>query len=250
MSSGITLTAATRQNLLSLQGTADLLTQTQNRLSTGKKVNSALDDPTSFFTSQALSGRSGDLGNAAQRHLERRPDHPDRQPRYHLDPEAGRFGQVDGQSGAGRQERHHQRPRRHRRHRERQQELPRPRRYRPTAPRTSRRMAQGRFDRYFARRRHHQDRRSVSTPSTLGNNSSDLTKVSATPDRVRDQQPDIQHRRSEGRGFGLRRLATGVSTSATTSAGAHAETVRGRLRQLDAGYRLRQRLQQRPRSRP
>jgi flagellin-like hook-associated protein FlgL len=63
MSSGITLTAATRQNLLSLQGTADLLTQTQNRLSTGKKVNSALDDPTSFFTSQALSGRSGDLGN-------------------------------------------------------------------------------------------------------------------------------------------------------------------------------------------
>ena len=63
MSSGITLTAATRQNLLSLQGTADLLTQTQNRLSTGKKVNSALDDPTSFFTSQALSGRSGDLGS-------------------------------------------------------------------------------------------------------------------------------------------------------------------------------------------
>ncbi|MGU3361634.1 flagellin [Methylobacterium sp. M6A4_1b] len=63
MSSGITLTAATRQNLLSLQGTADLLTQTQNRLSTGKKVNSALDDPTSFFTSQSLTGRSGDLGS-------------------------------------------------------------------------------------------------------------------------------------------------------------------------------------------
>ncbi|KQO96034.1 flagellin [Methylobacterium sp. Leaf91] len=63
MSSGITLTSATRQNLLSLQGTADLLTQTQNRLSTGKKVNSALDDPTSFFTSQSLSGRSGDLGS-------------------------------------------------------------------------------------------------------------------------------------------------------------------------------------------
>ncbi|KQO68116.1 flagellin [Methylobacterium sp. Leaf89] len=63
MSSGITLTAATRQNLLSLQGTADLLSSTQNRLSTGKKVNSALDDPTSFFTSQSLSGRSGDLGS-------------------------------------------------------------------------------------------------------------------------------------------------------------------------------------------
>ncbi|MCK2053620.1 hypothetical protein J7U37_05665 [Methylobacterium sp. 37f] len=62
MSSGVTLTSATRQNLLSLQGTADLVATTQNRLSTGKKVNSALDDPTSFFTSQALSGRSGDLG--------------------------------------------------------------------------------------------------------------------------------------------------------------------------------------------
>ncbi|HEX8416053.1 MAG TPA: flagellar protein, partial [Methylobacterium sp.] len=61
MSSGVTLTASTRQNLLSLQGTADLVATTQNRLSTGKKVNSALDDPTSFFTSQALSGRSGDL---------------------------------------------------------------------------------------------------------------------------------------------------------------------------------------------
>ncbi|HEX8416029.1 MAG TPA: hypothetical protein VF641_00355, partial [Methylobacterium sp.] len=62
MSSGVTLTAATRQNLLSLQGTADLLSTTQNRLSTGKKVNSALDNPTNFFTSQALSARSGDLG--------------------------------------------------------------------------------------------------------------------------------------------------------------------------------------------
>ncbi|MHC2021399.1 flagellin N-terminal helical domain-containing protein [Methylobacterium sp. CM6247] len=62
MSSGITLTAATRQNLLSLQGTADLLSSTQNRLSTGKKVNSALDSPVNFFTSQALSNRSSDLG--------------------------------------------------------------------------------------------------------------------------------------------------------------------------------------------
>jgi flagellin len=61
--SSVTLTAATRQNLLSLQGTADLLSSTQNRLSTGKKVNSALDDPTSFFTSQSLTGRSGDLGS-------------------------------------------------------------------------------------------------------------------------------------------------------------------------------------------
>jgi flagellin len=62
MSSNITLSAATRQNLLSLQDTAGLTSTTQNRLSTGKKVNSALDSPVNFFTSQALSARSGDLG--------------------------------------------------------------------------------------------------------------------------------------------------------------------------------------------
>lgn len=59
--SSVTLTAATRQNLLSLQDTANLLSTTQNRLSTGKKVNSALDNPTNFFTAQGLSNRSSDL---------------------------------------------------------------------------------------------------------------------------------------------------------------------------------------------
>ncbi|MEA2937385.1 MAG: flagellin, partial [Alphaproteobacteria bacterium] len=63
MGSGITLTAGVRQNLLSLQNTADLISQTQNRLATGKKVNSALDNPTSFFTSQSLNNRAGDLNN-------------------------------------------------------------------------------------------------------------------------------------------------------------------------------------------
>ena len=61
--SSITLSAATRQNLLSLQGTADLLSTTQSRLSTGKKVNSALDNPVNFFTSQSLNNRSSDLSN-------------------------------------------------------------------------------------------------------------------------------------------------------------------------------------------
>ncbi|KQP53701.1 hypothetical protein ASF39_19805 [Methylobacterium sp. Leaf108] len=147
MSSGVTLTAATRQNLLSLQGTADLLSSTQNRLSTGKKVNSALDDPTSFFTSQSLSGRSGDLGsllngisngvqtiqaaNQGITSIQKLVDSAKstanqaladksattsgtRQPGHHLDPEAGRFGQVHRQPGAGRQERDHQRHPRHR----------------------------------------------------------------------------------------------------------------------------------------
>jgi flagellin len=57
----ITLSKAVRSNLLSLQGTADLLAQTQERLATGKKVNSALDDPSAFFTAESLNSRAGDL---------------------------------------------------------------------------------------------------------------------------------------------------------------------------------------------
>jgi len=57
----ITLTAALRANLLSLQSTADLLGRTQFRLATGNKVNSALDNPSAFFASQSLSNRANDL---------------------------------------------------------------------------------------------------------------------------------------------------------------------------------------------
>jgi flagellin len=61
--SNITLSAAVRQNLLSLQGTADLLAGTQGRLATGKKVNSALDNPTNFFTAAGLDARASDISN-------------------------------------------------------------------------------------------------------------------------------------------------------------------------------------------
>ncbi|HWM83676.1 MAG TPA: flagellin [Pseudolabrys sp.] len=57
----IVLSAGVRQNLLSLQNTAQLMATTQNRLATGKKVNSALDNPTNFFTSASLQTRAGDL---------------------------------------------------------------------------------------------------------------------------------------------------------------------------------------------
>ena len=57
----ISLSKAVRSNLLSLQNTADLMAKTQNRLSTGNKVNSALDNPTNFFTASSLNGRAGDL---------------------------------------------------------------------------------------------------------------------------------------------------------------------------------------------
>jgi flagellin len=61
--SDITLSAAIRSNLLALQHTADLQARTQGRLATGKKVNSALDNPINFFTASALTARAGDLGN-------------------------------------------------------------------------------------------------------------------------------------------------------------------------------------------
>jgi flagellin-like hook-associated protein FlgL len=61
--SGIVLSAAVRQNLLSLQNTAELLSSTQNRLASGKKVNTALDNPTNFFTAQGLDNRASDINN-------------------------------------------------------------------------------------------------------------------------------------------------------------------------------------------
>ncbi|HRC27103.1 MAG TPA: flagellin, partial [Alphaproteobacteria bacterium] len=59
--SDVVLTAALRNNLLSLQATQALIDVTQYRLSTGKKVNSALDNPQNFFASKSLSNRAGDL---------------------------------------------------------------------------------------------------------------------------------------------------------------------------------------------
>ncbi|MCB9994183.1 MAG: flagellar hook protein [Hyphomicrobiaceae bacterium] len=58
----ITLSKAVRSNLLSLQSTAASLAKTQERLATGLKVNSALDNPTNFFTASSLSSRASDLG--------------------------------------------------------------------------------------------------------------------------------------------------------------------------------------------
>jgi len=59
--SDISLSKAVRSNLLSLQNTADLMARTQERLATGNKVNSALDNPTNFFTASSLNARAGDL---------------------------------------------------------------------------------------------------------------------------------------------------------------------------------------------
>jgi flagellin len=59
----ISLSKAVRSNLLSLKGTADMMATTQNRLSTGNKVNSALDNPSNWFTAKGLTNRASDLNS-------------------------------------------------------------------------------------------------------------------------------------------------------------------------------------------
>ncbi|MBE6445040.1 MAG: flagellin [Alphaproteobacteria bacterium] len=61
--SNISLTASMRSNLLSLQNTQKLMDQTQERLSTGNKVNSAIDNPSSYYTAQSLNNRASDLSS-------------------------------------------------------------------------------------------------------------------------------------------------------------------------------------------
>src|SRR5256885_9256450 len=55
------LTAGVRANLLQLQSPAATIPNTQSKLATGKRVNSALDTPINFFPAQGLSNRAGDL---------------------------------------------------------------------------------------------------------------------------------------------------------------------------------------------
>lgn len=59
----VNLSKAVRSNLLSLQSTATAMAKTQERLATGLKVNSALDNPSNFFTATSLNSRAGDMAN-------------------------------------------------------------------------------------------------------------------------------------------------------------------------------------------
>ena len=63
MATGISLTAGMRNNLFALQTTASLMEQTQQRLSTGKKVTSALDNPSAFFTAKGHMERASGLAS-------------------------------------------------------------------------------------------------------------------------------------------------------------------------------------------
>ena len=63
MADKVELSAAIRSNLLTLARTTDLIDRTQNRLSTGLKVSSALDDAAAFFAARGLSNRADDLND-------------------------------------------------------------------------------------------------------------------------------------------------------------------------------------------
>jgi flagellin-like hook-associated protein FlgL len=63
MANQVQLSASIRSNLLLLQQTQTSLDRTQTRLSTGNKVNSALDSPTAFFAAKSLNQRASDLTN-------------------------------------------------------------------------------------------------------------------------------------------------------------------------------------------
>lgn len=58
MASNIVLSSGVRQNLLSLQDTSKVAQTVQGKLATGKRVNSAIDDPVNFFTSAGLNNRA------------------------------------------------------------------------------------------------------------------------------------------------------------------------------------------------
>jgi len=60
----ISLTAGMRSNLLSLQQTVSLMNRTQTRLSSGKKVNTPIDDPLNYFTAKSLTDRASDISTA------------------------------------------------------------------------------------------------------------------------------------------------------------------------------------------
>ncbi|EFO30773.1 flagellin [Roseibium sp. TrichSKD4] len=57
----IAITSAVRSNLNALQSASSLISGVQEKLATGKKVNSALDNPNSFFTAKGLENRANDL---------------------------------------------------------------------------------------------------------------------------------------------------------------------------------------------
>ena len=98
--SDIVLSAGVRSNLLQLQQTSDLITSTQTKLATGKRVNSALDNPNNYFTAQGLDNRANDLNNLLDSMSTAHQYDSGRQQRHLGDHQAGAVRPVADQPGA------------------------------------------------------------------------------------------------------------------------------------------------------
>ena len=76
MANDVVLSTGVRANLLALQQTTELITTTQTRLATGRRVNSALDNATNFFMANSFQTSVANLNtlldqmNLAQRTLD------------------------------------------------------------------------------------------------------------------------------------------------------------------------------------
>ena len=92
----ITLTGGMRANLVSLQQTNSMMETTQKRLATGKKVNSALDDPVAYFTALAHEQRATDLAGRKDRDVRIDPDGEGGKRRHRKHPDAYCSSQVAG----------------------------------------------------------------------------------------------------------------------------------------------------------
>ena len=92
----ITLTSGMRANLVSLQNTNSLLELTQKRLASGKKVNSALDDPVAYFTAVAHEQRATDLAGSERRDVRGGADGQSGGCRHSVHQHADRGGQIVG----------------------------------------------------------------------------------------------------------------------------------------------------------
>ena len=98
----VVLSAGVRQNLLALQSTAHLMSLTQNRLATGKKVNSALDNPEQLLHLAVAQQPRERPQRAARLDRPGAEDAGSRRPRHHLADQAGRIRRNRSPSRRGR----------------------------------------------------------------------------------------------------------------------------------------------------
>ena len=100
--SGVTLSAGIRSALLSAAGTAARTSAIQTRLATGRRANSALDNPQSFFTAQSLNARASQLNVLLDNVVQTQQTVENRRPEHRRPDQARTERQVPRPAGASR----------------------------------------------------------------------------------------------------------------------------------------------------